>query len=73
MEQSQSEFYFGLSLEQTDLCLYAKEHDLPIDAAADATGLTIDQVKRAYQVIDAKRRAARYLHTPAVLFDAEPA
>ena len=73
LEQSQSEFYFGLSLEQTDLCLYAKEHDLPIDAAADATGLTIDQITRAYQVIDAKRRAARYLHTPAVLFDAEPA
>ena len=73
LEQSQSEFYFGLSLEQTDLCLYAKEHNLPIDAAAEATGLTIEQVTRAYQVIDAKRRAARYLHTPAVLFEAEPA
>jgi len=73
LEQSQSEFYFGLSLEQTDLCLYAKEHDLPIDAAAEATGLTIEQVGRAYQVIDAKRRAARYLHSPAVLLTAEPA
>jgi NAD+ synthase len=73
LEQSQSEFYFGLSLEQTDLCLYAKEHDLPIDAAAEATGLTIEQITRAYQVIDAKRRAARYLHTPAVLLPAEPA
>jgi len=62
-----------LSLEQTDLCLYAKEHDLPIDAAAEATGLTIEQVGRAYQVIDAKRRAARYLHSPAVLLTAEPA
>jgi NAD+ synthase len=66
LEQSQSEFYFGLSLEQTDLCLYAKEHDLPIDAAADATGLTPEQVIRAFQLIDAKRQAARYLHMPAI-------
>jgi NAD+ synthase len=73
LEQSQSEFYFGLSLEQTDLCLYAKEHDLPIGAAAEATGLTIEQISRAYQVIDAKRRAAQYLHTPPVLVEAEPA
>jgi NAD+ synthase len=71
LEQSQSEFYFGLSLEQTDLCLYAKEHNLPIEAAADATGLTPEQVSRAYQLIEAKRQAARYLHMPPVLFDEE--
>jgi NAD+ synthase len=71
LEQTQSEFYFGLSLEQTDLCLYAKEHGLPIEAAADATGLTPEQLTRAYKVIDAKRQAARYLHEPAVLCGAE--
>ena len=60
-----------MSLEQTDLCLYAKEHDLPIDAAADATGLTLEQVGRAYRLIDAKRQASRYLHEPAVVFAAE--
>jgi NAD+ synthase len=71
LEQSQSEFYFGLSLEQTDLCLYAKEHDLPIDAAADAAGLTPEQVGRAYHLIDAKRQASRYLHEPPVVFAAQ--
>jgi NAD+ synthase len=60
-----------LSLEQTDLCLYAKEHDLPIDAAADATGLTPEQVGRAYHVIDTKRQASRYLHEPPVIFGGE--
>src|SRR5258705_9845284 len=32
LEQSQEEFYFGLSLEQTDLCLYAKDHGIPPEA-----------------------------------------
>jgi NAD+ synthase len=71
LEQSQSEFYFGLSLEQTDLCLYAKEHNLPTEAVADATGLTPVQVSRAYHLIEAKRQAARYLHMPPVLVDGE--
>ena len=71
LEQTQSEFYFGLSLEQTDLCLYAKDHDLPLQAAADATGLTPEQLVRAYQVIDAKRQAARYLHEPPVVCGTE--
>jgi len=73
LEQSQSEFYFGLSLEQTDICLYARDHGLPLDATAAATGLTIEQVSRAYRVIDAKRQAARYLRMPPVLIGAEQA
>ena len=71
LEQTQSEFYFGLSLEQTDLCLYAKDHGLPIEAAADAAGLTPEQLTRAYKVIDAKRQAARYLHEPPLLCGAD--
>jgi len=71
LEQTQSEFYFGLSLEQTDFCLYAMEHSLATDAVADATGLTTDQVNRAYHVIDAKRQAARYLHRPPIVFGGE--
>jgi NAD+ synthase len=71
LEQTQSEFYFGLSLEQTDLCLYAKEHNLRMEAAADATGLTPEQLARAYRVIDAKRQAARYLHEPPLVCSTE--
>jgi NAD+ synthase len=70
LEQSQEEFYFGLSLEQTDLCLYASDHGIPSQIAADAVGLTAEQVERAYRAIRAKREAARYLHMPPVLVDA---
>jgi NAD+ synthase len=71
LEQSQEEFYFGLSLEQTDLCLYARDHDVPADAVAEAVGLTPQQTQRAFRMIDAKREAARYLHMQPMVFDAE--
>jgi NAD+ synthase len=69
LSQSQEEFYFGLSLEKTDLCLYAKRHNIAAEAAADALGLTPDQVRRAYHMIDSKRDAARYLKMPPVFVD----
>jgi NAD+ synthase len=69
LEQSQEEFYFGLSLEQTDLCMYAKDNGYPAEEAAEAVGLTPPQMVRAYQVIESKREASRYLHAPAVLID----
>ena len=67
LEQSQEEFYFGLSLEQTDLCIYARDHGIAASETADAVGLTADQVERAFQVIDSKREAARYLHAAPIL------
>jgi len=69
LEQSQEEFYFGLSLEQTDLCVYARDHGVPPEAVGDATGLTPEQVVGAFRMIDRKREAARYLHSAPVLFD----
>jgi NAD+ synthase len=71
LEQTQAEFYFGLSLEQTDLCLYARDHGIPVEDVGLAVGLTPEQMERAFAAIDAKREAARYLHAPAALFDAE--
>jgi NAD+ synthase len=70
LEQSQEEFYFGLSLEQTDLCVYARDHGVPPEAVGDATGLTPEQVVGAFRMIDRKREVARYLHSAPVLFDA---
>ncbi len=67
LEQSQEEFYFGLSLEKTDLCLYAKNHGIAPEDAAGAVGLTPEQVVRVYRLIDSKRDAARYLHMGPVL------
>ena len=73
LEQSQEEFYFGLSLEQTDLCIYAREHGVPAEEVAPAVRMTPEQVTRAFQVIDSKREAARYLHAAPALFEPEPA
>jgi len=73
LEQSQEEFYFGLSLEQTDLCIYAHDHGVPAEEVAPAVRMTPEQVTRAFQVIDSKREAARYLHAAPALFEPEPA
>jgi NAD+ synthase len=73
LDQSQEEFYFGLSLRQTDLLLYAKDHGVPPEAAADALGLTVEQTTRAYGVVDSKRNAARYLLMPPLLIADEEA
>jgi NAD+ synthase len=71
LDQSQEEFYFGLSLERTDLCLFARNHGVPPEEAAAATGLTPVEVRRAFQAIDSKRAAARYLHHAAIMVDSE--
>jgi NAD+ synthase len=67
LDQSQEEFYFGLSLRQTDLLLYARDHDVPLDDVADSLHLTIEQVGRAYRFVDTRRNAARYLLMPPLM------
>jgi NAD+ synthase len=69
LEQSQEEFFFLLPYHQMDLCLYAKDHNVPPEDVAKAAGLTRDEVQRAYRMIDSKRRATRYLHAPALLVE----
>ena len=49
--------------------MYARDHGISAEAAAHAVGLTPEQMVRAYQVIDSKREAARYLHAPAIVID----
>jgi len=71
LDQSQEEFFFGLSLRQTDLLLYAKDHGIDAEVAADALGLTVEQTARAYGVIDSKRNAARYLLMPPLTVEHE--
>jgi NAD+ synthase len=71
LDQSQQEFFFGLSLRQIDLLLYARDHGLPPEAAADALGLPLEQTTRAYGVVDSKRNAARYLLMPPLMIEHE--
>lgn len=67
LAQSQEEFYFSLSLDKMDLCLYGKDHQLPAEEVASAIGLDAEQVTRVYHQIDARRRVAQYLHCPPLL------
>jgi NAD+ synthase len=67
LDQSQEEFYFPLSYDRMDLCLYAKNHGLLPREIAPLIELTAEQVARVYHVIDRTRNATRYLHRPAVL------
>ncbi len=72
LPQSQEEFYFSVSHETLDLCLYGLNNELaPTDVAAK-TGLTPEQVRVVYDDIEAKRRAASYLHAAPVLIDHLP-
>jgi NAD+ synthase len=67
LAQSQEEFYFSMPLEQMDLCLYGKDHGMAPGDLALIVGLAEDQVKRAYAMIDSKRKSTRYLHLSPLL------
>ncbi len=69
LEQSQEEFYFSVSLEKMDLCLWGRNHNAPAADIAAIAGLTPEQVERMYAVIDSKRNATRYLHAAPVLVE----
>lgn len=69
MPQTQEEFYFALPYDRMDLCLYAFEHGISVEAAAEGLGLTAAQVERVFRDIQAKRRVARYLHMPPLLVE----
>jgi len=67
LAQSQEEFYFSLPYDKMDLCLYGKDHDIPMQEVAQAAGITAEQVGRVYDDIDAKRKVAEYLHAAPIL------
>jgi NAD+ synthase len=69
LEQSQEEFYFSMPLVKMDLCLYGKDQKIPASELAPSVGFTEEQVKRVYQIIEAKRKVARYLHEQPLLVD----
>ena len=68
LPQGQDEFYFSLPYDKMDLCLYGLNNNIPDDEVANATGLTVEQLKRVYVDIKQKRRTSKYLHMePLVL------
>ncbi len=62
MEQAQDEFYFSVSYEKLDVCLYGLNHDLPLEDVAEAADMSLKQVEQVYQEIQSKRRATAYMH-----------
>jgi NAD+ synthase len=69
LAQTQEEFYFGISLQKLDLCVYALDHGVSAAEAAPATGLTVEQVEEVYRDIAGKRRTTRYQHQPPMLVE----
>jgi NAD+ synthase len=69
LAQGQDEFYFSLSYDKMDLCLYGKNNSVSVESVASAINLTPEQVQRVYDDIDTKRSTTRYLHLPPLLLD----
>jgi NAD+ synthase len=69
LPQGQDEFYFSLPYDKLDLCLFGKNHDIPAEEVACATGLTVAEVEHAFRDIDTKRSTTRYQHLRPLLME----
>jgi NAD+ synthase len=70
LAQTQEEFFFGISLQTLDACMYALDHEIPADAVAPAVGLRAEQVEQVFKDIVGRRRTTRYQHESPLLVDA---
>jgi len=69
LEQSQEEFFFAVSYDKLDCCLYGLNHGYSAADVAEGIDLPVEQVELVYGDIDSKRKAARYLHMPPQVID----
>jgi len=72
LPQGQDEFYFAVTYDKMDLCLYGKNRGIPIERVAEEAGLSFEEVENIYKDIERKRFATRYLHMPPLLFEEIP-
>lgn len=68
LAQGQDEFYFGLPYAQMDVALWAYIHQAPARELADYLQISESAAQAVYLDIEAKRRAAHYLHHAPVVF-----
>ncbi len=66
LNQGQDEFFFALPFQQMDLALWAGDHGRSAAELATALGIDEERARRVYGDIEAKRRAAAYLHAVAL-------
>lgn len=72
LPQGQDEFYFSLTYDKMDICLYGKNNGYSASDIAVQTELTEEQVENVFQDIESKRMATRYLHKQPLLIDPVP-
>ncbi len=72
LEQGQDEFYFVLPYPEMDLLLWAKNHQVSVDNAAQVMDLKPAQVERVYKDIDRKRATTLPLHLTGILVGEVP-
>ncbi len=68
LAQGQDEFYFGLPYAQMDVALWAYIHQAPARELAQYLKITEPAAQAVYKDIEAKRRAAHYLHHAPMVF-----
>jgi NAD+ synthase len=69
LEQGQDEFYFGLPYQQMDLVLWHVNNGLGASELARAIDCDEATAEAHMRAVDAKRRAAEYLHAAPVLME----
>ena len=62
LPQGQDEFYFSLPYKSMDFCLFARSNNYSPGSVAALVSLSVEQVRRVFRDIDAKRSATKYLH-----------
>jgi len=72
LPQRQEEFYFSVPLPLLDRVMEARDAGLGVDEIADRLDLSGEEVEAIVAEIEAKRKATRYLHRPALLAESVP-
>lgn len=72
LQQGQDEFYFVLPYPEMDLLLWAKNHKVSTENAAQVMGLEPIQVERVYKDIERKRATTLPLHLNGLLVGEVP-
>ena len=72
LPQSQDEFYFSLTYDKMDICLYGKNNGFSASEVATQIGLTTEQVENVFKDIENKRIATQYLHKQPLLIETVP-
>jgi NAD+ synthase len=63
-EVSDEDFYFCMPYDLVDHLIYALEHDVPRERAAEVLGLTPEQVDRAWKDLSHRREMTEHLRRP---------